>query len=386
MDADAIEQRLRLGEDSRTEFKSVERGLEPKILARAVAAFANGRGGQIFVGVEDDGTPTGVGTVQQADTLMLQIVQACQTRVSPPIWCPMTKIEIAGKLLLVVDVPASSPDRPYRADSVFYVRDASMTREAKREELLRLLQSQNTHHDEATIDGTTLDDLDEGAIDGLLRALYDSGAAAQRDHYLRALRCLDPDGTPTVAGVLLFGRDPQRWIPDARISAVRFAGTAVSSDFADRKEIGGTLLLQLDLAMAFVPAPSRVVGLDREDRGIPEPVLREALVNALAHRDYRAASQVRLFVFADRVEVINPGILLNHLTLDSIRLAGISVRRNPILASLLARARRTESVGVGIPEMIAKMREHGLPEPELSLDGGHFRVVLRSGPSRKARP
>jgi ATP-dependent DNA helicase RecG len=301
----------------------------------------------------------------------------CQTRIRPAIWCPITKVEVDGKLLLVVDVPASSPDRPYRAEHVFYIRDASMTREATREELVRLLQSQNVYYDESTVDGAKLDDLDLDAIDSYLRTIYEPSAVARREHYLRSLKCLDPGGVPTVAGLLLFGRQPQQWIPDARISAVRFDGTAVSGEFADRKEISGTLLQQLDHASTFLPKPAAISGFERVERGIPEVVLREALVNALAHRDYRAASQVRLFVFADRVEIINPGILLNHLTLDSVRLGGISVRRNPVIASLLSRARRSESLGIGVPEMITRMRAAGLPEPEFNLEGGHFRVVLR---------
>lgn len=378
MDPVALEKRIRLGEDSRTEFKTVSRGFDMKGCARAISAFANGRGGQIFLGVEDDGTISGVGTVKQADTLMLQVVQACQTIVRPAIWCPVTKAEIEGKLLLVVDVPASSPDRPYRADHVFYIRDASTTREAARDELVRLLQSQNVYYDESAVDGSTIDDLDLEAVDGYLRSLYESTAHARREHYLRSLKCIDEGSTPTVAGILLFGRDPQRWFPDARISAVRFAGSAISGDFADRKEIGGALIQQLQHAMTFLPAPAAIPGLERVERGVPEIALREAIVNALAHRDYRAASQVRLFVFSDRVEIINPGILLNHLTLDSIRLSGISLRRNPVIAALLSRARRRESLGIGIPEMIAHMRERGLPEPEFSTEGGHFRVVLRS--------
>jgi ATP-dependent DNA helicase RecG len=380
VDSTGIAQRIRLGEDSRTEFKSA-RGLDGKVLGRAISAFANGRGGQIFVGVEDDGTVTGIGTVNQADTLMLRIVQVCQSLIRPAIWCPITKTEVDGKLVLVVDVPASSPDRPYRAENVFYIRDATMTREATREELLRLLQSQNVYHDESTVDGATFEDLAPEAIDGYLRPLYEPSALARREHYLRSLKCLDAGGAPTVAGLLLFGRAPQQWIPDARISAVRFEGTAMSSEFADRKEIGGTILQQLDLASMFLPTPAAISGFERTERGIPEVVLREALVNALAHRDYRAPSQVRLFVFADRIEIINPGILLNHLTLDSVRLGGISVRRNPVIASLLSRARRSESLGMGVPEMIARMREHGLPEPEFNLEGGHFRVVLRSRPA-----
>ena len=378
MDATTIAQRIQLGEDSRTEFKSAARGLDAKVLARAISAFANARGGQIFVGVEDDGTITGTGTVKQADTLMLQVVQVCQSLIRPAIWCPINKAEVDGKLLLVVEVPASSPDRPYRAEHIFYIRDASMTREATREEMLRLLQSQNVYHDESTVDGAKLDDLDIEAIDGYLRALYEPSATTRREHYLRSLKCLDPGGVPTVAGLLLFGREPQRWIPDARISAVRFAGTAMSGEFADRKEIGGTLLQQLDHASMFLPAPAVISGFERVERGIPEVVLREALVNALAHRDYRAASQVRLFVFADRVEIINPGLLLNHLTLDSVRLGGISVRRNPVIASLLSRARRSERSCRGVPEIAATMRKIALAEPEIDLAGGHFRIVLRS--------
>lgn len=386
MTPETLTQRLRLGEDSRTEFKSTAHdGLDRKNLAREIAAFANGGGGQIFLGVEDDGTPTGVGTIQQADAMMCQVVQACQTMVHPAIWCPVMKVEVEGKLVLIVDVPASSPDRPYRAEHIFYIRDASMSREARRDELLRMLQSQNIHHDETSVEGSTQEDLDLEAIDALLRAAYAPGAPAQRSHYLRALKCIDDGGIPTVAGVLLFGREPERWFTDARISAVRWRGTRMSGDLADRQEIHGHLVRQIDGAIAFlarhVPAPARIEGFERVELGIPEVVLREAVLNAVAHRDYRAASQIRIFVFDDRLEIINPGLLLNHLTLDSIRLGGISQRRNPVIAAALARLRGRESLGMGVPEMVERMRERGLPEPELSLEGGHFRVVLRAAPA-----
>jgi len=113
------------------------------------------------------------------------------------------------------------------------------------------------------------------------------------------------------------------------------------------------------------------------EEGIPEKVLREAVLNAVAHRDYRAASQVRIFVFDDRVEFVNPGELLNQLTLEGIQLGGISQRRNPVVAALLARARRRESLGMGVLEMIRLMRERKLPPPEFSVAAGHFKVVLR---------
>lgn len=343
MDAAAIEQRLRTGEDARTEFKSASPDLSAKTLAKELVAFANSRGGQIFLGVEDDGAVTGVGDLRAADQLMQKVSSACQTSVEPALSCAIIKVEVAGKIIVVVDLPAFNTDRPYRADHVYYLRDGTVCREATRVELDRMLQSQNV--------------------------------------YLRSLKCVDEDKTPTVAGVLFFGRDPQQWLPDARISAVRFSTSRPSTNFVDRREITGTLTAQIEGAVAFlrhhVPAPSRLEGWTRVERGLPDVVLREAVLNALSHRDYRAASQVRIFVYEDRVEVINAGLLLNHLTLDSIRLGGISQRRNPIIATLLSRAGRRESLGVGVPEMIGLMKERALPEPEFDLSGGHFRVVLR---------
>jgi ATP-dependent DNA helicase RecG len=111
---------------------------------------------------------------------------------------------------------------------------------------------------------------------------------------------------------------------------------------------------------------------------VPRSALREALLNALLHRDYRMSSQVRILIFSDRTEFANPGGLLNRLTVDSIR-AGMSQRRNPAICSLLNRARGAENIGRGIPEMIRAMKDRGLPEPEFDVQGGHFRVVLRGG-------
>src|SRR5262249_27158248 len=161
----------------------------------------------------------------------------CQMQVQPAIWCPVNKVEVGGRMLLVVDVPASSPDRPYRAGHIFYIRDANQSREATREELVRLLQSQNIYFDETPVDGATIDDSDTEAIDAFLRSHYEPGATARRLHYLHALKCLDTGDVPTGAGILLFGRDPQRWFPDAQISAVSFEGHQATATFADRREI-----------------------------------------------------------------------------------------------------------------------------------------------------
>lgn len=389
MDTRSIAQRIRLGEDSETELKSVAHsGFKltselQQAIAKEVTAFANSGGGWLILGAEDDGTPTGVGTPEQADTILRQVTQICQTQVHPALFCRTTKAEVDAKLLLVVEVPPWSPNRPYRTGSKFHVRDGAMAREATQEDLIRMLTSQAVHFDEQAARGATREDLDDAAIASFLKRVYPNETVRDVTTYLRALKCLDGD-EPTITGILFFGRDPQRFFPDARVSAVRFPGEQFASTMVDRKDFGGTIFQQIESAERFladhVASPSHVEGWKRVDTGVPVPVLREALHNALAHRDYNAASQTRLFVFSDRVEIINPGILLNRLTAESIQLGGISQRRNPAIAALIVRALGRENLGMGVPRMFEEMRAAGLPDPEIDLAGGHFRLVLHTLP------
>ncbi|MCP4664690.1 MAG: hypothetical protein GY856_55625 [bacterium] len=387
MDPITLAQRLRLGEDTRTEFKSVVRNryrVDRHVIAKAVVALANTGGGVVVVGAEDDGAPSGIGTLQQADALMRQISQVCRDAVQPAIVCKLIKVRVDDETLLVVEVPAFAPERPYAAGGKYYVRDANRSREATRAELIRLLQSTDLHYDEQPVAGATLDELDLAAAQKLLAKAFEAPREDQVVPYLRALRCLNPENVPSVCGLLFFGLEPQRWLLDARISAVRVPGTEPRLELSDRQEITGTLTEQLAGARAFfdrhLSHPAQVAGWDRvEEPLLPDEVLREAVLNAVAHRDYQPASQVRIFFYDDRIEVINPGELLNRLTVESIRLGGISQKRNPLIASLLARLDQRENLGYGIPEMFRSMRQHGRPEPEIDVSAGHFRLVLRFG-------
>ncbi|MBI3270923.1 MAG: putative DNA binding domain-containing protein [Planctomycetes bacterium] len=387
LNAKQLEQQLRLGEDDVADFKSVVHSgfrMKPHDLAKAISALANTRGGHVLLGVEADGTPTGIGTPQQADALLRQVSEVCRQNIHPTLICTVAKLECRGLPILVVEVPGFSPDQPYRTEHVYYVRDAAQSREATRDELVRLLQSEHHHFDERVVRDAGLEALDPAAVREFLTAAYDAeDAGSAADRYLRALHCVDENGNPTVTGILFFSQDPVRWLPDARVTVVRFPGTAVTDQFLDRKELGGRLPQQLDAALAFltrhVPSPSDVTGPVRAERGIHPKVLREALLNALTHRDYRAASQTCIFVFDDRVELQNPGELLNRLTVDSIRL-GSTQRRNPAIATMLNLLNRRESIGMGVPLMLRLMRERGLLEPEFQVGGGHFRLTLRYSP------
>lgn len=356
--------------------------IDPFDLAKEIAGLANSGGGQIFLGVEDDGRVTGIGDLKQSDQLMRQVSQVAEQNIQPSLWLPQSKLEHDGLPILLLEIPAFHADRPFSVRGVYYLRDGPRLRQASRPELAKLFQSTDHHFDEEPVRDATRSDLD---IDAFLRyaerAYRRTLAESEIDDFLTSLKCLDPDGAPTVAGILMFGREPQRWLIDARISAAHPYGSTLGSDFIDRRELEGRLPDQIEAAELFLrenlARPAKIEGWKREERPpVPESVLREAVLNAVTHRDYRVASQVRLFVFDDRIEVVNPGTLLNKLTIENIRKGGITQRRNPVLASLLSRSLLRENVGRGVPEMYRQMAEAGYAEPRIELRAGQFELTL----------
>jgi ATP-dependent DNA helicase RecG len=181
MDAEEIAQRLRLGEDSRHEFKSVARNrftVDAHDLAKVIASMANGSGGRIFLGVEDGGQVTGVGDAKQADRLMQKVVQTCSQVVQPLVWCSITKVEVSGQVALVVEVPPFSPHRPHMVQGKVYIRDANVSREGTREDLIRIVESASSHFDHQVVEHASLEDLDIASARSFLRRISPETAEA----------------------------------------------------------------------------------------------------------------------------------------------------------------------------------------------------------------
>ncbi|MEA3342039.1 MAG: ATP-binding protein, partial [Chloroflexota bacterium] len=370
-----IKRLIRQGEDSYTEFKEV--AAHPDNLAAAIVAFANTDGGRLILGVSDEGTVIGV---PDTDRAMQRIDLICSHNVEPPLICFQEKVSLEERLVLVVRVP-KGPERPYRTNrGVYYIRTASGRRQASRDELRRLYQATFAlFPDELPVSGTGLADLNRPYFETTFERLYDmtvDEVDLSLSHLLRNLRLVKGEEL-TVAGVLLFGRRPQRHLPFAHVSGVHFHGLEVGERFRDRKEIEGTLEQQVEGALAFLdlrlPLPGQIEGLYRQDKPeFPPFVLREAVVNAIVHRDYTIHGQVRVFIFDDRLEIASPGELPNTATLDSIRF-GIHVERNPLLVTFLSKLGLMSRVGTGIPRMIRAMREAKLPPPEFEITDGQFR-------------
>lgn len=188
---------------------------------------------------------------------------------------------------------------------------------------------------------------------------------------------------PSNAAILLFGRDPQRFLPAAEVRCMHFHGTEIQRPVPFYRIFKGTVFEQVDMAVDFALSKiNRSVGTRAESiqapvrYEIPPDVIREAIVNAVVHRDYTSSGAVQVSVFADRVEVWNPGALPAPLTTESLRHPHGSIARNHRLCEALFLARYIEKYGTGTLMMIRESLAHGLPEPDFSQRGGEFTTVI----------
>ena len=345
---EAIALQLQLGEDSRWEFKQIEfAGSRPRRpsredLADEIAAFANANGGVLLCSVTD------AGEVQEMSREQIVELDALLVEVSSDSIRPAVRIRTYhkqlpdGRRLLLVAVPEG--DSQYGSPGGSYVRVGGSKRRMTSDERLRLAQRRGQARflsfDEQAVPGTGFKTLDES----LWKPLLSAEGAADPELALEKLALLATDeaGIPraTVAGVLLCTRNPERWLPNACITATRYRGGDRASGQIDAQEITGPLNRQISDAVAFAVRNMQVAARKEPARvDLPQysdKVLFEALVNAVVHRDYSIrGSRIRLSMFADRLEIQSPGSLPNNLTVESMTTR--QATRNEALASVLGR-------------------------------------------------
>ena len=405
-----LTRRVRLGEDSTLELKTVRlsgagvTAPDRRDFADELAALANSRGGTAVLGVDDRtrrvrGIP--LGDIDAVETWVREI---CNDSVKPALDADILKAELEneeGHLVpvLCVDVPRSlfvhkSPDGYFR-------RIGSSKREMAPDALARLFQERSqtriVHFDESVVPATTISDLHYSLTQRFLDGDVDDGSSdssAASENTLRKLRIVadDADGHTwlTLAGVLLCTPDPQHWLPHAYIQAVSYAGERTDADYqTDARDIGGPLDEQIAEALHFVRRNMLVRATKttaREERPqFGERAVFEAVVNAVAHRDYSmAGARVRLHMFGDRLELYVPGALTNTLTPDSLHLR--QSNRNELIVSLLARCTAPSGVGRtrlmdrrgdGVPIIRRECLELSGRLPEYSLiDDSELRLVM----------
>lgn len=379
---DAIQQLLAQGENAQVEFKSGD--VRPESVAREIVSFANTLGGILLLGVEDDGSISGLADAN-LDTWVANI---CRNNIIPAFAAHFSQAVVNGKQVGVVTVPKGK-DKPYQTlDGKYWLRVGSTNRTATKEELSRLFQQAGlVHFDTAPVADTGIEGIDFRLVDDYYSRYYEVAfLGLTPDEQLNLLKNadilteLESKQVATVGGLLMFGKQPQRRLPHSAVVFAVFRGTDITDDLVDKKELVGTLPELIDKTVAllqlFLPMASTIEGTQRQEKIlVPLKVLREAVVNAVAHRDYSLGQRkIQVYVFQDRVEITSPGRLANSLTLDKIRY-GNSAPRNIFLMKYLDNMRYFDGLGRGIPMMLKLMQERIVFEEIGEL----FRVVLRFG-------
>ena len=342
-----IRQQLRLGEDSRWEFKQVEfSGDVPSSprredLADELIAFANAGGGVLLCGVSDDGRIQDMSREQMV-ALDRLLVEISTDTIEPALRIGVHHRELDGKAFVLVEVPRGEAvhERSGRA----FVRVGATKRRLDGDERLRLAQrraqSRYLWFDKQVVPQTGFGTLSERLWEPLLSV----AAASDPRRALMNQRLLSQDDAgverATVAGVLLCAQAPQDWLPQATIVATHYRGKDRASGQLDAQEIAGPLPTQIAEAVRFVARNMRVAARKmpgRED--VPQystTAVFQAVVNAVVHRDYSmSARRIRLSMFQDRLEIDSPGQLPNGMTIEGMEAS--QATRNEVIASVFGR-------------------------------------------------
>ena len=401
---------VRNGKNSGVEFKRDD--IHPDSLAREIAALLNLEGGYILLGVEDDGAVSGLTRPPQA--VEEWVMNIGRSNLQPPVIFYWETILWDNSMVVgVITLPADGPDKPYKARRgsswLTMARVGSTSREATREEEARLYQASGLmRYDVKPVLGSSLAELDRPRLESYFRYVRGQEAPPPGETKAWERLLLNTDlmveerGNilATVGGLLLFGKRPNRFLPQAGLTATAYPGREKDYAARERAVLRGPLVPLLSQtnqvledglvgqAMDFVRRNTAVEawidqGGRRQDRwkDYPLEAVREALVNAIAHRDYTiAVTDIELAIYSDRLEIISPGNLPNTVTVEKMKY-GYRATRNELIKEVLRDYRYIEATGLGVPRKIIRgMREHNGTEPDLIEEEDRFMVRLWKEP------
>jgi len=357
-------------------------------IVETVSAFANTKGGKICIGISNSGKITGVeigkGTIEE---LTNRIVQNTEPKIQPRI----TVEKVKDKNLIVIDVTEST-DKLVLAFGRPYKRIGKSTVKMSKDEHERLIlekHKEKLQFDKQICKEANLKDLDWNYIKGKFISLYEKLSekkiTGSLQSLLKSLGCIR-ERKPTNAGILLFGKEPQKFYTNAYIALARYKGDEVEAKRLDYKEFIGNLFQQIDECDKYIKEHITVMSrllpdrVQRED--IPEYgwfSVRELITNAVCHRDYAdSGSKVIIKMFSNKIEFYNPGGLPEEITPQNITDKQYS--RNPIIARVLAKVKYIEELGEGWDKIIKEHKEHSLKPklPKIQADKHSVLVTIFS--------
>ena len=354
METVEILQIIAQGEDSKHQFKKDVNNADS--LAQELIAFSNTLGGNILIGVDDDGTISGI-TADDVHRINQLLSNVASQNVRPAI-NPLTEIiTIEGSLIMIIDVPKGI-NKPYQdKNGVIWVKSGADKRKAtSREEIQRLFQESGmVHADIIPAGGMSVSDLDMPYFRTFFQERYRESLEDQKIPLEQTISNLNlgVNGELNITGAMLFAQSPSSRLPSYIVKAAAFPGYSITTEsYIDNRDITGKLPDIFQQTVGFILSNTKQIqgeqGINSVGKPeIPKIVLEELVANALVHRDYFILAPIRVFIFSNRIEIISPGHLPNNLTVENIK-AGNSNSRNPVLASFANHILPYRGFGSGI--------------------------------------
>ena len=356
MTAEKLQEIIQKGEDSRIEFKKEISSFDS--LRDEMIAFANGLGGEILIGVSDQQEIIGL-SQEDIGEYQRRLSNIAHDKIKPSLGIEMANVLVGGKTILCIKV--SNTHRPHQSDKgIFWVRQGDSKRKASVEELARLFAKGDLIH----IGERPTQALIDKELDKTSFYLYldkrDSalGSEERQNHSLLLSNLNLAHGECfNVAGLLAFAKNPQKYKPLLGVQCCYFDGLDSSgSEFVDEEDVSGNLEILYKNTMRFIERNLAKKQMSSEFNNNSEleidPVaIQESLVNALVHRDLYIQSTIKIFLYNDRLEIITPGSLANHLSVEKIK-HGTSIIRNQTLHQIAQKILPYSGLGTGIKRIL----------------------------------
>ncbi len=353
-------------------------------IIKTIVGFCNQQGGRLIIGVDNEGMVVGI-PEEKAEEMLEHLQQTIYQATHPSIRPLIYAQRLGEKTILIIQVD-SGPHKPYHIknegpDKGTYIRIGRSTLHATPETIDELrLQSRGIPYEQTPVYQARVTDVDLKRFDGFL---------THKDHPVKkltpeitqeALRAYTVITTehmhqyPTVAGILLFGKNPQQFLSEAHIICSHFAGIAGRETLATRDCLG-TLIEQFDNTFEFVISRLNVSfsikGVRREDKlEIPREALREMLLNAIVHRNYYIPGPTKIAIYRDRIEIFSPGMFARPISVENLT-AGFTYIRNPAIVKVFRELGYIEKLGTGFRILFESYEKAGLRKPQV-IEGENF--------------